>query len=63
MKVICLECHKQVGEKAPFSDREATHTLCASCLNNALERSRKKRRHQNEQHRDDSHDVIPKSDG
>jgi predicted sulfurtransferase len=48
MKVVCFECKKQLGEKAPFSDDEATHTLCDSCLRETLERLRERHREQKE---------------
>jgi hypothetical protein len=63
MKVICFECNKEVGEKAPFSDTEATHTLCASCLSNTLKRLRAKRGRQREQPRGYSVDVSLKPEG
>jgi len=46
MKVICFECNKEIGEKAPFSDSEATHTLCEPCLRKVLDRLADKRRRQ-----------------
>ncbi len=36
MKVICFECHRQVGEKFPFDDPSATHTICADCVDKKL---------------------------
>jgi hypothetical protein len=32
MKIICLECNRELGEKAPFDDHRATHTICAECV-------------------------------
>lgn len=32
MKVVCLECNREVGEKFPFDDPEATHTICPECI-------------------------------
>jgi len=48
LKVVCFECMKQIGEKAPFSDTEVTHTLCESCLRKTMERLRNKRRQEEE---------------
>jgi hypothetical protein len=48
MRVICFQCNKQIGEKAPFSDNEATHALCEQCLRAMLEKLRDKRRGQKE---------------
>ncbi len=44
MRIICFECDKEIGEKAPFSDNEATHALCGECLERTLERLRDERR-------------------
>ncbi len=38
MKVICYECEKEIGEKAPFSDNRSTHGLCRECLKKVLEK-------------------------
>ena len=46
MKVVCFECNSEIGEKAPFSDKEITHTLCGPCLRAALKRLEDKRRRQ-----------------
>jgi len=32
MKIICLECHREIGEKFPFDDPRATHTICSECI-------------------------------
>ena len=32
MKIICLECHREIGEKFPFDDTRATHTICPECI-------------------------------
>ena len=32
MKIICLECHREIGEKFPFDDHRATHTICPECI-------------------------------
>ncbi|MCW4020831.1 MAG: hypothetical protein NWF14_06360 [Candidatus Bathyarchaeota archaeon] len=40
---------RQIGEKAPFSDTEVTHTLCQPCLEKTLEKLRDNRRSQKEQ--------------
>jgi len=38
MKIICFQCKKEIGEKAPFSDNKATHTLCYRCLKQFLKK-------------------------
>ena len=38
MKIICYKCDKEIGEKAPFSDLRATHSLCYECLKELLEK-------------------------
>jgi len=38
MKIVCFQCKKQIGEKAPLSDSRATHTLCYRCLKQFLKR-------------------------
>ena len=49
MKVVCFECNKEIGEKAPFSDSQATHALCEPCLRKMLDRlAEKQRRQKNE---------------
>jgi hypothetical protein len=32
MKIICLECHREIGEKFPFDDHRVTHTICPECI-------------------------------
>lgn len=32
MKIVCLECHRELGEKFPFDDLDATHTICPECI-------------------------------
>ena len=32
MKIVCLECHRELGEKAPFDDPRVTHTICPECI-------------------------------
>ena len=32
MKIICLECQREVGEKFPFDDLRSTHTVCPDCM-------------------------------
>jgi len=32
MKIVCLECQREIGEKFPFDDPEATHTICPECI-------------------------------
>lgn len=46
MKIVCFRCKNEIGEKAPFSDNRATHTLCYRCLKQLLEKrlANKKRR-------------------
>jgi len=32
MKIVCVECNRVLGKKAPFDDTRATHTVCDNCL-------------------------------
>jgi hypothetical protein len=32
MKIICQECHREIGEKFPFDDLRVTHTICSECI-------------------------------
>jgi len=41
MKIICLECHREIGEKSPFDDLRATHTICPQCIEKRLTKSGK----------------------
>jgi len=36
MKIICLECHREIGEKFPFDDLSETHTICRECIEQRL---------------------------
>jgi len=36
MKIVCLECNRDLGEKFPFDDSTETHTLCRECLEQRL---------------------------
>jgi hypothetical protein len=36
MKIVCLECHREIGEKFPFNDTRKTHTICRECLEERL---------------------------
>jgi len=36
MKIICLECHRELGEKFPFDDPSPTHTICPQCVEKRL---------------------------
>ena len=36
MKIICLECHRKIGEKFPFDDPRSTHTICPECIEKRL---------------------------
>jgi hypothetical protein len=38
MKIVCFQCKKEIGEKAPFPDKRETHALCYRCLKQLLER-------------------------
>jgi hypothetical protein len=38
MKIVCFQCKRKIGEKAPFSDKRATHALCYRCLKGLLEK-------------------------
>jgi DNA-directed RNA polymerase subunit RPC12/RpoP len=31
MKIVCLQCQREIGEKFPFDDPNETHTLCPEC--------------------------------
>ncbi|NIO21758.1 MAG: hypothetical protein GTN76_13780 [Candidatus Aenigmarchaeota archaeon] len=31
MKIVCLECQREIGEKFPFDDTRVTHTFCHEC--------------------------------
>jgi DNA-directed RNA polymerase subunit RPC12/RpoP len=41
MKIICLECHREIGEKFPFDDPRETHTICPECIEKRLTESSK----------------------
>jgi len=32
MKIVCLECDRELGEKSPFDDLRVTHTICPECI-------------------------------
>jgi hypothetical protein len=36
MKIICLECYREIGEKFPFDDPRSTHTFCPECIEKRL---------------------------
>ncbi len=36
MKIICLECQREIGEKFPFDDPRSTHTICPECIEKRL---------------------------
>lgn len=36
MKIVCLECHREIGEKFPFNDPRETHTICRECVEERL---------------------------
>ncbi len=36
MKIICLECQREIGEKFPFDDPKKTHTICRECIEQRL---------------------------
>jgi len=36
MKIVCLECDRQIGEKFPFDDTRKTHTICRECIEQRL---------------------------
>ncbi|MFX0196086.1 MAG: hypothetical protein ACFFCW_08185 [Candidatus Hodarchaeota archaeon] len=42
MKIICMECHREIGEKFPFDDLSETHTICRECIERRLIEIRKK---------------------
>jgi len=41
MKIVCLECHCEFGEKFPFDDPSETHTICPECVQKALKEAGK----------------------
>ena len=41
MKIICTECHREIGEKFPFDDPRETHTICRECIEQGLIESEK----------------------
>jgi len=36
MKIVCLECQREIGEKFPFNDSRVTHTICRECVEEKL---------------------------
>lgn len=32
MFVVCCECKKMMGTKAPLEDKRVSHTICNTCL-------------------------------
>ena len=36
MKIICLEYHREIGDKFPFDDPRETHTICPNCIDKRL---------------------------
>jgi hypothetical protein len=51
VKVICVECRKEMGEKAPFSNKEVTPDLCESCWKKISDDLRSDRKHGRKRHR------------
>jgi len=41
MKIICQECHREIGEKVPLDDPRATHTICPECIEKRLQAEEK----------------------
>ncbi|MBW2058994.1 MAG: hypothetical protein JRJ26_16015 [Deltaproteobacteria bacterium] len=39
MKIICLECHRELREESPFDDPGEIHTVCPQCLQRAVRRA------------------------
>ena len=37
MKIVCQECHREIGEKFPFDDPRTTHTICPQCIEEGLQ--------------------------
>lgn len=62
MKVICIDCGEQIREKAPFSDNEATHALCESCLRRTLQKLKDQRRLKKQQLQRSHPDVTATSE-
>jgi hypothetical protein len=43
MKIVCLECQRELGEKFPFVDPSVTHTICPECMEKKLGEAGKER--------------------
>jgi len=41
MKIVCLECQREMGEKFPFDDLSETHTICPDCMEKMLSQAGK----------------------
>jgi len=41
MKIVCLECEREMGEKFPFDDSGVTHTICPECMETMLSKAGK----------------------
>jgi hypothetical protein len=41
MKIICQECHREIGEKFPFDDPRVTHTICPQCMEKRIQPDKK----------------------
>ncbi|NIO21755.1 MAG: hypothetical protein GTN76_13765 [Candidatus Aenigmarchaeota archaeon] len=41
MKIICLECGREIGEKFPFDDPRPTHTICPECAEKKVQPKKK----------------------
>ena len=36
MKIICVECQRELGEKSPFDDPSEKYTVCRECTEQRL---------------------------
>ena len=41
MKIVCLECQREIGEKFPLDDLRSTHTICPECIEKRVSESGK----------------------
>ena len=42
MKIVCFECWREIGEKFPFDDSSATHTICHECVEKLMNKAGKR---------------------
>jgi len=63
MRIICYQCDKEIGEKAPFSDNRTTHIICEPCLEELLGNLSDKQGPSKGQLRRFDPDATPASEG